>query len=103
MCIRDRLEEYCEDHGITQDAFNLNTFMQASEYLRQNLALDVLARELGLEETEKDVAAAKRQLSGDLAHLSDEEFRERGFRRSLGEHIRREKALKWLMDTMAID
>ena len=52
---------------------------------------------------EKDVAAAKRQLSGDLAHLSDEEFRERGFRRSLGEHIRREKALKWLMDTMAID
>lgn len=97
------LEEYCEEHGITQDAFNLNTFMQASEYLRQNLALDVLARELGLEETEEDVAAAKSQLSGELAHLSDEEFRERGFRRSLGEHIRREKALKWLMDTMAID
>ena len=97
------LEEYCEEHGITQDAFNLNTFMQASEYLRQNLALDVLARELGLEETEEDVAAAKSQLSGELAHLSDEEFRERGFRRSLGEHIRREKALKWLMDTMAMD
>ena len=49
------------------------------------------------------MTAAKSQLSGELAHLSDEEFRERGFRRSLGEHIRREKALKWLMDTMAID
>ena len=47
------LDAYLEEHGTTQAAFNVNAFLQASEYLRQNLALDVLARERGLWETQE--------------------------------------------------
>lgn len=94
------LEEYLEEHEMTQDAFNMNVFLQASDYLRQNLALDALAQELGLQESEEEVKCAKSQLANGLAQLSDEEFAKRGFRKSLGEHIRREKALAWAMETM---
>lgn len=94
------LEEYLEEHEMTQDAFNTNVFLQASDYLRQNLALDALAQELGLQESEEEVKRAKSQLANGLAQLSDEEFAKRGFRKSLGEHIRREKALAWAMETM---
>ncbi len=97
------LDAYLEEHGTTQAAFNVNAFLQASEYLRQNLALDVLARERGLWETQEEVARAKSQLSGGLAQLSEEEFDRRGFRKSLGEQIRREKALAWVMETAVVE
>ena len=93
------LDAYCEEHGIGKDAFNMNVFMQASEYLRQNLALDVLAKEKGFRETDEDVQRAKAALPLAVASLSDEQFAERGFRKSLGEQIRREKAMAWLMET----
>lgn len=96
------LEEYCDQMGIGVDSFNMNVFIQASGYLRQNLALDILARERGLIETDEDVARAKAALPAAVARLSDEEFAERGFRRSVGEHIRREKAMKWLMETAVV-
>ena len=97
------LDAYLEEHDMTQDAFNMNTFLQASEYLRQNLALDVLARERGLQETEEEVACAKSQLANGLAQLSEEEFARRGFRKALGEQIRREKALAWAMETAVVE
>lgn len=97
------LEEYCDEHGTTKDAFAMHVFMQAAETLRQNLALDALARERGIEETDDEIAAAKAELPQALAKLSDEEFERRGFRASLGESIRRKKALSWLMETMIVE
>lgn len=97
------LEDYCEEHGIGKEAFNMNVFLQASEYLRQNLALDVLAAEKGFRETEEEVRRVKESLPQAVSTLSDEQFAERGFRKSLGEQIRREKAMKWLMETAIIE
>lgn len=97
------LEEYCDEHGTTKDAFNMNVFMQAAETLRQNLALDALARKRGIAETCDEIAEAKAALPQTLATLSDEEFERRGYRASLGESIRRKKALSWLMETMIVE
>lgn len=96
-------EAYCEEHGTTKDEFNMQVFMQAAEALRQNLALDVLARERGIAETDEDVAAAKAALPAALAALSDEEFERRGFASSLGESVCRKKALEWLMETARVE
>ena len=97
------LEEYCDEHGTTKDAFNMNVFMQAAETLRQNLALDALARKRGIAETCDEIAEAKAALPQTLATLPDEEFERRGYRASLGESIRRKKALSWLMETMIVE
>ncbi|WP_139651555.1 trigger factor [Raoultibacter phocaeensis] len=96
-------EAYCEEHGTTKDEFTMQAFMQAAETLRQNLALDVLARERGIAAATEDVAAAKGALPAGLAALSDEEFERRGFASSLGESIRRKKALAWLMETAQVE
>ena len=97
------LEDYCEEHSIGKEAFNMNVFMQASEYLRQNLALDVLAGEKGFCETEEEVRRVKSSLPEAVSSLSDEQFVERGFRKSLGEQIRRKKAMDWLMQTAIVE
>ncbi len=97
------IDSYCKEHEIDKETFNMNIFLQASEYLRQNLALDVLACELGLQETEGEIAAEKMKLPDELSGLSEAEFTKRGFRKSLGEQIRREKCLEWLMRTAAVE
>ncbi len=97
------LDKYLEDHDMTQDVFNMNVFMQASEYLRQNLALDALAKARGLEPTQDEVKHAKATLMPAASNLSDKEWEERGMLSALLERLRREKALAWLMDTAVID
>lgn len=93
------LEGYCEEHGTTKEAFTVQVFVQAAETLRQNLALDVLARERGITETKEELAHAKKALSPAVARLSEKEFEQRGFKAALSEGIRRQKALSWLMET----
>ncbi len=90
---------------MTQDAFNLNAFLQASEYLRQNLALDVSGARAGAaRKPRKRLRAAKSQLSGDLAQLSDEEFARRGFRKiARRADTPRKGARLWLMDTAVVE
>ena len=97
------LEEYCNDHGIGVDAFNMNTFMQASEMLRQNLALDAFAEHAGYEVSEEEIKQVRANMGGPVAKLSDEEFEARGYRRSLIEHLKRNKALDYLMDTATVE
>lgn len=93
------LEGYCQKHGVSKEEFNMNTFMQASQVLRQNLALDVLASEMNIEVSEQELTCEKHELPFSLASLSDEEFESRGLRRSLVEKIKRDKAMRWLLET----
>ncbi len=97
------LDKYLEEHDMAKDAFNMNVFMQASELLRQNLALDALARERGLEATPDDIARAKQALPPAAAGLTDEALAERGLLAPLAERIRREKALAWLLETAVVE
>ena len=97
------LEDYCEQHDIDKATFNMNTFMQASSYLRQNLALDELAKEKGFEATDDEIRKARQEINPAMARMSDQEFEDRGYRKSLAESLRRKKALAWLMETVVID
>ncbi len=81
----------------------MNVFLQSSEFLRQNLALDALAEARAIEVTDADIAEAKAGLPGAMAQLSDEDFEKRGFKASLSERIRRDKALQWLLETVIVD
>lgn len=97
------LDAYLAEHDMTPDVFNMNTFMQASELLRQNLALDALARARGLEPTPDEVARAKAALPAAAALLTDEELAERGMLAPLMDHLRREKAQAWLLETAVVE
>lgn len=97
------LDEYLEEHDMTPDAFNMNAFMQASELLRQNLALNALARARDMGVTPNDIARAKQALPPAAAALTDEELAERGMLAPLIERIRREKALAWLLETAVVE
>ncbi len=97
------LDKYLEEHDMSKDAFTMNVFLQASEFLRQNLALDALAEARAIEVTDADIAEAKAALPGAMAKLTDEDFEKRGFKASLSERIRRDKALQWLLETVIVD
>ncbi len=97
------LDKYLAEHDMAQDAFNMNVFMQASELLRQNLALDALARARGMGVTPNDIARAKQALPPAAAALTDDELAERGMLAPLIERIRREKALAWLLETAVVE
>ncbi len=97
------LDKYLEEHDMSKDAFTMNVFLQSSEFLRQNLALDALAEARAIEVTDADIAEAKAGLPGAMAQLSDEDFEKRGFKASLSERIRRDKALQWLLETVIVD
>ena len=97
------LDKYLEEHDMSKDAFTMNVFLQSSEFLRQNLALDALAEAGAIEVTDADIAEAKAGLPGAMAQLSDEDFEKRGFKASLSERIRRDKALQWLLETVIVD
>ena len=97
------LDAYLQEHGIEKDAFNMNIFMQASEILKQNLALDCLADGLELGVSDAEIADARREMGGALASLSDDEFETRGYKKKLASHLKRKKAADWLMDTLIED
>lgn len=97
------LDKYLQEHDMTPDAFNMNVFMQASELLRQNLALEALARARGMEVTAEDIAQAKASLPSAARGLTDGELEARGLLGPLTECILREKALAWLLDTAVVE
>jgi FKBP-type peptidyl-prolyl cis-trans isomerase (trigger factor) len=96
------LEEYCEKYDVAPDIFNMNVFMQASEYLRQNLALDTLAELKGIHANAKEWEELKENLPQNLVKMTDEELLRCGVKTSAEELLKRRKALAWLLETVVI-
>jgi len=97
------LNEYLAKEQMTLEHFQMTIFVQASEYLRQNLALDALFATRGMEIDEHDIEAMKRRiLPADYLSWSASEMQRRGFLHVIEEEARRQKAFEWLAETAVV-
>jgi len=99
------IDQYLAARGIAVQSFVDDMHAQAAERARQSLALDALARHLGLEATEEDI---DNEISE--AGITDEEAAaamrkqlvDEGRVPALRSSIKRGKALDWLLDNLNV-
>ena len=95
--------------GLTLDAWlsarriQINDFLedlnaQAAERARQSLALDALAKKLGLEATEEDVRKEFEDAGVKDVDASMKEFKDAGRMPAVRETVKRSKAVNWLVE-----
>lgn len=92
------LDMYLGARQIDTDAFLADLHVQAAERARQGLALDALAKKLGLEATIDDLRDEFKKAAVEDVEAGIEEFRNDGRISALRESIRRSKAVQWLVE-----
>lgn len=99
------LDQYVENTGIEMDKFESDMREQAIVSLREELALEALFREKGLEVTEEDIEAEVGEI-GRQAEMTPEAARKRwedlGLMSVIREQIMHRKAIEWLFDNSAV-
>ncbi len=99
--------------GLTLDAWlsarriQINDFLedlnaQAAERARQSLALDALAKKLGLEATEEDVRKEFEDACVKDVDASMKEFKDAGRMPAVRETVKRSKAVNWLVENAKV-
>lgn len=99
--------------GLTLDAWlsarriQINDFLedlnaQAAERARQSLALDALAKKLGLEATEEDVRKEFKDAGVKDVDASMKEFKDAGRMPAVRETVKRSKAVNWLVENAKV-
>lgn len=99
--------------GLTLDAWlsarriQISDFLddlnaQAAERARQSLALDALAKKLGLEATEEDVRKEFEDAGVKDVDASMKEFKEAGRMPAVRETVKRSKAVNWLVENAKV-
>ena len=96
------LDMYLGARQIDTNAFLDDLHEQARERAFQGLALDALAKELGLEATAEDVRAEFEKAGVEDVDASMEEFRKDGRISAIRESIRRSKAVQWLVENAEV-
>ena len=75
---------------------------QAAERARQSLALDALAKKLGLEATEEDVRKEFKDAGVKDVDASMKEFKDAGRMPAVRETVKRSKAVNWLVENAKV-
>lgn len=99
--------------GLTLDAWlsarriQISDFLddlnaQAAERARQSLALDALAKKLGLEATEEDVRKEFEEAGVKDVDASMREFKDAGRMPAVRETVKRSKAVNWLVENAKV-
>ena len=96
------LDMYLGAREIDTNAFLDDLHEQARERAFQGLALDALAKELGLEATEDDVREEFVKAAVEDVDASIAEFRNDGRLSAIRESIRRTKAVQWLVENAIV-
>lgn len=96
------LDMYLNARGISPDAFIADLHAQAEERARQSLALDAVARKLGLEATEEDVRNEFEKANVGDVDKAIEQWRSDGRLPAIRDSIRRTKALDWLVENAQV-
>lgn len=96
------LDLYLRMRGITSDEFIADLRQQAEERARQSLALDALAKHLGVEVTEEDIENEFKKAGAQDVAAQMEQFRAQGQMPAIRESIRRTKALEWLVENAEV-
>ena len=96
------LDMYLNARGISPDAFIADLHAQAEERARQSLALDAVARQLGLEATEEDVRNEFEKANVEDVDKAIEQWRSEGRLPAIRDSIKRTKALDWLVENAQV-
>lgn len=99
------MEEYLEATGVAIEQLQEDIGREARLQVREELALEALAKSLGMENTADDITEElSRNLGeGETAEQLREELRRNGALPLLREQISRRKALVWLMDNVKVN
>lgn len=96
------LDMYLKARNISPDAFIADLHAQAEERARQSLALDAIARQLGLEATEEDVRNEFEKANVGDVDKAIEQWRSEGRLPAIRDSIKRTKALDWLVENAQV-
>lgn len=97
--------QYLEGSGIDMDTFERDIREQAVQSVREDLALEALFRDLGLEIADEDIAAEFDEVAR-VTETSVEEARvrweENGLMGVMREQITHRKAVEWLLENVTV-
>lgn len=96
------LDQYLAQMQLTPQAFMSDLRSQAQDVARESLALDALARHLGIEVTEEDIAEQFESSGVQDPEARRLEFEKNGQLPSLREFARRLKAIEWLTENAKV-
>jgi trigger factor len=96
------LDMYLKARNISPDAFIADLHAQAEERARQSLALDAIARQLGLEATDEDVRNEFEKANVGDVDKAIEQWRNEGRLPAIRDSIKRTKALDWLVENAQV-
>ncbi|MCI6548176.1 MAG: trigger factor [Coriobacteriaceae bacterium] len=96
------LDMYLKARGISPDAFVADLRSQAAGRARQSLALDAVARNLGLEATDEDVRSEFEKANVEDVDKAIEQWRSEGRLPAIRDSIKRTKALDWLVENAQV-
>ncbi len=97
------LDTWLQARGVQVNDFIADLNAQAAERARQSLALDALAKKLGLAATEEDVRSEFENAGISDVDASIKEFTEAGRMPAVRESIKRSKALDWLLENAKVN
>ncbi|MEY8436304.1 trigger factor [Atopobiaceae bacterium 24-176] len=98
------VDSFLQMRHITIDQLLADLQEQATEHARQSIALDALAKHLGIEVTDDDVKAEFSDVydSDKAVEKAMKEFEESGQMPAVRQTIRRSKAVTWLLDNAQV-
>ncbi len=97
------LDSWLQARGIQVNDFIADLNAQAAERARQSLALDALAKKLGLVASEDDVRSEFENAGMSDVEASIKEFTEAGRMPAIRESIKRSKAVDWLVENAKVN
>lgn len=97
------LDNFLKIRGISMDAFLADLQAQAEERARQSLALDALARHLGLTASEDEVLEEFKKAGAEDPKATMEQWRDEGRLPAVRESVKRTKALDWLTENATVN
>ena len=96
------VDAYLQARGVDFESFLADVREQADERARQSLALDAVARHLGLEVSEDELAEEFGKSGVEDPEASLKEFRDAGRLPAVREALLRNKALTWLVENATV-
>ena len=96
------LDMYLKARGIEVNNFMEDLRRQANDRARQSIALDALARHLGVTADDEDIIAEIKKAGMEDIKGTLEQFRSEGRLPGIREAIRRSKAVDWLVDNVSV-
>jgi trigger factor len=97
------LDSFLQARGIGADQFIADLHEQAEERARQSLALDALAKNLGIEVTKDDMKKEFEAAGVKDVKSSIQQFANEGRLPAVRESIKRTKALAWLVENAKVN